>query len=228
MRSEGGALKEPDSFEETPRKDFISSPGDVFRIIWRRLWTIVLVAVVLTGSALAFSLAQTPTYEASILIVVGQKSPAKGERLATKDIVDPDMLVATVARAVDTRPVAEGVVKRLNLPGTEVPEVMNNMNVAADPGTTFIQVSYRDSDPRQAQRIANTIGEAFSKQVSELNVTATPITARVWQQAALPETPANPKPLLLGGLALVVGTLLGTMLAFVFEYLDSGEAPRKK
>lgn len=221
-------MKEPDSFEETPRRDFISSPGDVFRIIWRRLWTIVLVAVVLTGSALAFSLARTPTYEASILIVVGQKSPSTSVGPGANAIADPTMLVATVARAVDTHPVAEEVVKKLNLPGTEATEVMNNMNVAADPGTTFIQVSYKDSNPRQAQLIANAIGEAFSKQVSKLNVTAVPLTAKVWQKATLPETPANPKPLLMGGLGLVIGGLLGTMLAFVFEYLDSGEASRKK
>lgn len=221
-------MEEKDTFEGTVRREFVSSPADVLRIIWRRLWTIVLVTVVLTGSVLAFNLAQTPTYEASILIVVGQKAPNKADTPSyTKDIVDPTTLVATVAKAVDTRPVAEGVAKKLNLPEEKVPALTKNMNVSVEPGTTFIQASYRDTDPRRAQLVANAIGEVFSKQVSKLNVTTAPLTAKVWQQATLPDTPASPKLLLNLGLALVIGVMLGTILAFMFEYLDSGEAPRK-
>ncbi len=216
--------------EEPPRKEHTFSPRDVFRVIWQRLYTIVLVAVVLTGSAVAFSLAQTPTYETSILIVVGQETPAEVEAdtASVRDIVDSEVLIATVARAVDTRPVAQAAVERLNLPEGDVPVVLGNMDVAAEPGTTFIEVSYRDTDPRRAQLVANAIGEAFSDQVSELNLSATPITAQVWQPATWPETPASPRLLLNAGLALVIGILLGTVLAFMFEFLDDGRAPRKK
>jgi len=69
----------------------------------------------------------------------------------------------------------------------------------------------------EAPLIVNAIGEAFSDQVSELNVSATPITAQVWQRATLSETPASTRLLPNAGLALVIGTLLGTALAFVFE-----------
>lgn len=221
--------------DEAPGNEHTFSPRDVFRVIWQRLYTIVLVAVVLTGSALAFSLAQTRTYETSILMVVGQETPVLTEAEAAaepaRDIVDSEVLIATLARAVDTRPVAQAAVERLNLPEGDVPDVpvvLGNMTAAVEPGTAVIEVSYKDTKPRRAQLVANAIGEAFSDQASELNLSATPITAQVLQQATLPETPASPRLLLNAGLALVIGTFLGTALAFMFEALDDDRAPRKK
>jgi len=218
--------------DEAPGNEHTFSPRDVFRVIWQRLYTIVLVAIVLTGSALAFSLAQTPTYETSILMVVGQETPVLTEAEAAaepaRDIVDSEVLIATLARAVETRPVAQAAVERLNLPEGDVPVVLENMTAAVEPGTAVIEVSYEDTNPRRAQLVANAIGEAFSDQASELNLSATPITAQVLQPATFPETPASPRLLLNAGLALVIGILLGTVLAFMFEFLDDGRAPRKK
>ncbi len=216
--------------DETPTtRGHISTPGDVLRVIWRRLWTIVLVAVVITGSALAFSLAQTPTYQASILIAVGQETPDSPDEAARGgSLVDAEQLVATAATAIDAAPVAQGAVERLNLPGGEVPAVLAGMEAAAQPGTTFVEVTYTDTDPRQAQLIANAIGEEFSELAPTLNAGNTPMTAQLWQRAALPGAPASPNLPLNTGLALVIGILFGTMLAFVFEYLDDNKATQKR
>ncbi len=224
-------MEEKQIVEETPRKQHVSSPGNVLRVIQRRLWAIVLVMLVLTGSALGFSLAQTPTYKASSLVVIGQEKPDKSEALLSRGIADPEVIVvlsATAARAVDTLPVAQAVVEKLNLPEEDVPVVLANMNVEAEPGTLFIKVSYTDTDPRRAERVANAIGEVFSDQISELNVSAIPLTAKVWEPATLPETPESPRLLLNGALALVIGTVLGIGLAFLLESLDHGRSPRKK
>ena len=62
------------------------SVGDVAQILRRRLWVLILVPLAISGSALAFSLLQTPTYEASATVLVGQQqgqsdSPARVEEL---------------------------------------------------------------------------------------------------------------------------------------------------
>ena len=56
---------------EDSREEYIISLGDLLQVVWRRLWVIALVAFVLAGSAVAYSLTQTPMYEASIKILVG-------------------------------------------------------------------------------------------------------------------------------------------------------------
>lgn len=128
-------------------------------------------------------------------------------------------LTLTVAEAVGTRPVAEGVIEELNLKLTPE-EFLENLSVAQVSSTQFIQVSYRDPNPERAQRVANTIGEVFSEQVSEVSPSANAITATLWERAVPPESPASPDILLNTLLALVLGLMLGVGLAFLLEYLD--------
>ena len=68
---------------------------------------VVLVALGVTGA----SLLQTPTYETSVLIQVGQKTT--GDTPFAPDVADLQELTLTVAKAVPTTPVAEAVVERL-------------------------------------------------------------------------------------------------------------------
>ncbi len=112
-----------------------------------------------------------------------------------------------------------------DLPEGYAGTILKKTDVGTEPGTTFVEVSYKDTDPERAHRIANAIGETFSGQVSELNVSATPVTAQVWQGATLPGTPVSPGPLLNPALALVIGTVLGIGLAFLLESLDYGGTP---
>ena len=205
--------------ETTPRGVSTYSAQRILQTLRRRMWTIVAVAVVTAGSALGFSLLQTPTYEASVLILVGQKTT--GDTLpGAADVSDLQELALTVAKAVPTTPIAGTVVERLNLPEGSAGGVLNNISAEPDPGTMFVNVSYKDSDPERAQLIANTIGEVLSEKISEVSVGANAITATVWEPATLPETPISPDPIRNGIIAFVLGSLLGVMLAFLLEYVS--------
>jgi capsular polysaccharide biosynthesis protein len=183
------------------------------------MWTIVLVAAMTAGSALGFSLLQTPTYEASVLILVGQKTTGQ-TNLSAADVTDLQELALTVAKAVPTTPIAETVVERLDLQEGSAGEVIKNVSAEPDPGTMFVNVSYKDSDPERAQLIANTIGKALSERISEVSVGANAITATVWEPASLPETPVSPDTVRNVIIALVLGSLLGVVLAFSLEHVS--------
>jgi capsular polysaccharide biosynthesis protein len=205
--------------ETTPGRGSMYSPQRILQTLRRRMWTIVLVAAVTAGSAFGFSLLQTPTYEASVLILVGQKTTADTNP-GTVDVSDLQELATTVAQAVPTTPIAETVVERLNLQEESANEVLENVSAEPDPGTMFVNVSYKDSDPETAQLIANTIGKVLSDKISEVSVGANAITATVWEPATLPKTPVSPDPIRNGIIALVFGSLLGVMLAFLLEYVS--------
>jgi len=206
--------------ETTLRRESAYSPQSVLQTLRKRIWAIVLVAVVITGSALGFSLLQTPTYEASTQILVGQKSAGDTNRGA--NVSDLQELTLTVAKAVPTTPVAEEVVERLDLPDLSAGEVLKNVSVEPDPGTMFVNVSYKDSDPKRAQLIANTISRVFSEKISEVKVSlgTNAITATIWEPAGLPKSPVSPDPIRNAGIALVLGSLLGVALAFLLENVD--------
>jgi capsular polysaccharide biosynthesis protein len=204
--------------ETTPTRANTITVERVLEILLRRVSAIILVTVVITGSALGFSLNQTPTYVASVKMLVSQKSPG-GPNLGG-DIAGLQEVALTVARAVDTEPVAQGVVEQLNQPELSAGEVLANMSVEPDPGTMFINVSYKDSDPQRAQLIANTIAEMSSQKISDVMLGANPIVARIWQPATLPENPVSPNPVRNGIIALLLGGILGVGLAFLLEYVD--------
>jgi capsular polysaccharide biosynthesis protein len=204
------------SEETTPRGGSTYSPQRILQILRKRMWTIVLVAAVTAGSAVGFSLLQTPTYEASVLILVGQDVTGEWNPGAA-DVTDLQELAQTVAKAVPTTPIAGTVVERLDLQEGSAGEVINNVSAEPDPGTMFVNVSYRDSDPERAQLVANTIGKVLSEKISVVSVGANAITARVWEPATLPETPISPNPIRDGIIALVLGSLLGVVLAILLE-----------
>lgn len=195
------------------------SVKDLFAVIWRRLWVVMLVATVLTGIAVGISLAQTPTYSASIKILVGQKPEDDTNTSLAGDVSGLQQLTQTMTQAVDTRPVAEAVTQRLDL--QESPEqLLANITTQQIGATQFIEVSYRDASPEEAQKVANTIGEVFSEQVSEVSASTSSITATVWERSVVPSTPVSPEPVRDGLVALVFGLLLGLGLAFLLEHLD--------
>lgn len=204
--------------------EYIFSLADLLRIILRRLWVILLVAGVLTGVAVSFSLVQTPMYEASIKILVGQE---RGTNEPSIPIYDLQQLTQTMAEGLNSRPVAEATIRQLGLRITP-DEFLGNLSVEQVPNTQFIRVGYTDPSPERAQRVANTTGRIFSEQISEVSPMASAITATVWERAEQPDTPVSPDPVRNGLLALMLGLMLGVGLAFFLEYMDdSWDSPEE-
>jgi capsular exopolysaccharide synthesis family protein len=204
--------------------EYTLSVGEYLRVIRRRWWVILVAAAVLTGLAVGFSFIQTPMYEASIKILVGQE---RGTNETPVSVYDLEALSRTMANGVTSRPVAEAVIRQQNLQTT--PEgLLERLSVEQIEGTQFIQVTYRDPSPQGAQQIANAVGDVFSRQVSEVSPSASAITATVWERAIVPDEPVSPKPVRNGLLALVLGLMLGVGLAFLLEFLDdSWDSPEE-
>jgi capsular polysaccharide biosynthesis protein len=166
-------------------------------------------------------LLQTPTYEASVRILIGQKNPDTRVSSLAGDVQGLQQLTPTIAKAVTTFPVAQAVTEQLDLPTESASSLLKNLTAKQETGTMFIRISYTDADPERSEEIANSTAEVFSKQVSELSPGGNTITATVWEPATLPQTPVTPNPLRNSLLALGVGIVLGVVLAFLLEYRDS-------
>jgi capsular polysaccharide biosynthesis protein len=222
------------------------------RAIRRRWWMIALVVVVAVAVAAAYiHYIQTPTYKASLKILVGHEVPEtqtvtqqqrEGEKEgilewqnstnATESFAPPSIntelqglqqLTKTIAEAVETRPVMEPVVQRLERQDflVDLQTVQRNLQAKQSGETQFIDISYQDSTPEGAQLVANTAGDVFTEQVSELSPTSgSKTTATVWERASEPEEPNSLGPERIVLLALAVGLILGVGLALLLDYFD--------
>jgi len=204
---------------EAAEEEYVLSLEDLIRVLRRRLWAIALSVAVCVGAAVGFGLYQTPQYEGTIKLLVGQERDAAESSSLGSDVQGLQQLTQTMANLIDSRTVAEAVIARLDL-DAEPEAFLDRMTVEQVPDTQVIQVSYRDPDPGTAQRVANAIGEEFSGQVSEVSTSANSVTATLWQRAAVPEEPVSPDFLRNGLLALMLGLVLGVGLAFLLEYFD--------
>jgi capsular exopolysaccharide synthesis family protein len=212
----GRAELESEMSARTAEDEHIVSLREILLVLRRRLWVISVVAVVLAGAAVGFSMAQTPVYEASIKILVGQ------ERGITQDpnyAMGLQQLTQTMVGGVSSRPVAKAVIRQENLQMTPE-EFLSHLSAEQETNTQWIQVHYIDSSPERAQRLANAVGDVFSRRISEASSGTIAITATVWERAVVPDAPVSPNPVRSGLLALALGLVIGVGLAFLLEYLD--------
>jgi capsular polysaccharide biosynthesis protein len=201
------------------------SAGDVAQFLLRRLWVIILVPLAIAGSALAFSLLQTPTYEASATVLVGQQQ-GQGDSPARVD--ELQALIPSAVEIITTRPVAEEATSRLDL-ATDPGAVLENLSAQQTiESGQLIELSYTDTDARRSEQVVNAVGEVASDRISRLPISAHDIKATVVEGATVPRTPEEPDPLRNAILAAVFGSMLGFGLAFVREVVDSSGKPRGK
>jgi capsular polysaccharide biosynthesis protein len=203
------------AYEEIAATDDLLTVGTLIRVLWTWRWVVGLVMLLVTGTVVAFTVQQTPQYQTSIKILVGQDG---GILEQSQDALALQSLGSTMAVAVDSRPIAEAVVEETN--STLTPEqLLASMSAKAMPDTQFVEVTYTDTDPRRAQLIANTIGDVFAKRVSE-SPDSSALSATVWEKAPFPHAPVSPNLLRRGFLALVLGVMLGAGMAFLLEHFN--------
>lgn len=201
--------------------EYLISLGDVLDVIKRRFWVIVLTAALITGTVTGFGLMQTPIYQASSEVLVGQVKENNTDSWAgtAGDIAGIQDFTLTLVEAIDSRPVAEAAIKKLDLQTT--PEAfLGGLSAMQVPETQFVTITYVDSDPKRAQEAANAVAAASADLTSKIGPNTT-ITARVWEPATVPVAPISPDLVRNGILALVLGTMLGIGLVFMLEQLDN-------
>ncbi len=194
------------------------SMSDLTRVILRRLWVILLVVCVVVGAAVGASLWQTPTYEASAQVWVDQKQGDQQTNLAGT-VEGLQTIILTMIHAIDSRPVAEEAIQRLGLEMSP-DELLDNLTIEQVESTSFIVLTYRGTDPVEATKIVNTVGEVSSELISDRSAAGSQLTANVYEEAIVPDSPVSPDPLRNGLLAAIFGVMLGIGLALLMEYLD--------
>ncbi len=193
---------------------------DIFRVIWKRLWLVVLVPLVCVGTAVAFSLTQAPVYEASAKLLVGQEPPKSEQQLPLVGNVEGlQQLAQTMVAVIPSRPVAEEVIREENL-NTTPQAFLENLSVEQLESTQVIELSYKSSNPQEAQSVVNAVSDVSSERISEVSAGSANIRVEVWEYAAVPGSVVSPNPPRSALLALAVGLMLGVSLAFLLEHLD--------
>jgi capsular polysaccharide biosynthesis protein len=105
-----------------------------------------------------------------------------------------------MVRLAASRPVAEEARRSFGLQAGST-ELLENLEIERVQGTTFIDLTYRGTDRKKATQKVNTLARVASERLSV--APGKNLTAVVWEEAQVPPTVPEPKPLRNGLLTLV-------------------------
>lgn len=185
------------------------------RILIRRGWILLLAMAITAGAAYGFSKAQTPVYRATQRVLF---QPARNDYGLTETL---RILLRSYVVFLNTDKQAGNAIDRLQLdmvPG----EVRSHTTISSDPTQLTVQIDVDMEDGPLAARIATELGQLLVERRTEENRTARKedrIDAELVDTATYglhsPKTKINT----LAG--AVLGLLLGGVVVFLLEYLES-------
>ncbi|MGH9247389.1 MAG: YveK family protein [Acidimicrobiales bacterium] len=202
-------------------------------LLRQRLLLIVLTIVAAVAAAWLIT-PRDAVYEARTTIYVGVRQFDLGEDsrdLSVDRLNALDRLLSTYSRMIDSRPVAEDALERLDLDRS--PDSVVDATLAGpEPGTQLLVIAVTDRDPVVARDLANALAGAFVEKVQAFEGPGDP--AEVIQEGEVPtglpayvyETarlPTQPLPTQLARnllLAALFGFLAAAAVIFAVEYLD--------
>ena len=189
------------------------SIGDLFRFVIKRVWIILLAALVVGAAAFAVcSYFMTPQYVATARLYV-LKRDRQGNDLAYSDIQIATQLAKDYMMLISGRNFTEKVLQELSL-NMSVAQLSEKVTVSS-PGsgdTRVLQVNVRDEDPLLAARIADCVCEVA---VNEVHRIMDAEVLNVVYDAEVPSSPSSPRT----GRNTLLAALFGAFGAFAVLFV---------
>ena len=190
--------------------------GELFSIVAKRKWTIIVFATLFMILGIAYSIfLTTPIYRAdTTLIVSGDKESNKDLDIGTISV--NQMMAVTYGEIVKSRAVLETVIDELRL-DIDYEEFLHNISSEPVGDTEILRIYVEDEDRGQAITIANKITEVFRKEARRvLKVNNIEIIDR----AASSEDTVNRSPVINVALITMAGIVIGVLAALIVDYKD--------
>ncbi|MFJ5759871.1 YveK family protein [Neobacillus sp. NPDC093182] len=174
---------------------------ELFLVIKRRFWVIVIVTVLASIAGVVLNNASTNLlYETSSRIIIG----ADAESQKTLQVIIRDSTIL------------DKVVKELGL-NRSAEELAGQITVASVDSSQVVSISVVDTDPILASKIADTTAQVFKNEVP--NIIGQDYV-RLLSKAKVDSTPINQENDSKIFMAIAAGIIVGVGLAFLLESLD--------
>jgi capsular polysaccharide biosynthesis protein len=191
---------------------------EIFRIIRKRLWLIVLITFLASATSFYISTFKlVKQYQATTTLLVNQT--VTNPQIMYNQLLADQQLVTTYSDIIKSHKILIPVIQKLALPLTP-DQLAKDVQVDSVHQSQVISVTVTYPNPRAAVNIANEIANTFKSIVISLMSVQ---NVQIVDPAALPvhPTPVKPIPSLNTAIAFVVGLMMSTGLVFLLEHLDT-------
>lgn len=194
--------------------------SDYLRILRQRGWVIILVAVLTAGAAFGFSKMQTEVYKSTLKLLVRPARSDFGQSQAAKELLN------TYRTWLDSSRRAQTVIDQLQLDMT-AGELLSDAEFASDNFSFVVSLAIENTDPNLANDIATAWGNLlvqWQEQENEKNRQEDRITIEFVDDPQVGLDRPNWKINTAAG--FVLGIILGIIVIFVLEWIESGVVRR--
>ena len=190
---------------------------DYARILLKRGWIIIVLALIATASAVVFSKLQTPIYRSTVALSAMPSRPADwGQSQAIKN------LLRLYVEQMQSPLMTQQVIDKLQLDVT--PEKFSSqINFNADESTLKITIEARHPIKEVAPRMAQGLAETFVSFRNQENLQIDQrdhILVNILYNATSPEL-FSPKTSVNAAAGAILGGLIGVLIVFILEWLES-------
>lgn len=188
------------------------------KILFKRLWIIIVLPVVAAGVAsyVSFYILDS-VYEANTTLYVINKKADFQPTVAYNELMAGQYLVKDYRELIKSRTVTETVINELKLEHITPEALAKKISVNAKNDTRLIEIKVQDSYPNRAKDIANKVANVFINKVIEWMRAE---NVSIIDDAKIPASPVKPDPLMNIVIAALVGLMAAVGIVFLIEYLD--------
>ncbi|MUT64777.1 YveK family protein [Paenibacillus sp. NEAU-GSW1] len=193
----------------------------ILMLIRKKLWLVILVAVIGTASAGAYSTwIMKPVYQAYTKLIVNSTVGQAGAFKLDLNMINTNLsLINTYKEIIRTPSIMDLVVEKHPELELTTEQLMRNIRFSSVNGTQVVTVSYMDTDYKRAAQIVNSVSYVFQQQIPlimQVDNVYILHTADLDKQPG----PIKPETKLNIAIGLVVSLMLGIMLVLLLEYFD--------
>lgn len=188
----------------------------LLRKLWAKKIVIAATGIFFAALAVAYSVFVTkPIYESTTKVYTvnsnnDQKSPT------VQDFQIGNNLVKDYQEIILSKDVLTAVIEEKGVKST--PEALRSkIKVAIPKDTRIISITVSDTDPTNAQKIANDLREISAEKIKEITKIKDVTTI---EEASMPKSPSSPNIQKNGAIAFVIGIMLVTLIIALKELLD--------
>lgn len=204
----------------------ISDYASVLRKRWLSVFMMTLVGL---GVAAGVTLLMPKSYQAQTTSFVSISAPGSSTDNNSSALYQNSQYalnqVQSYPAIAASSDVLRPVIDELGLNMT-VRELSSRIQVTNTPNTVLLKIVATSASPQQAAQIANSVAEHLGQQVETLETpraakATSPVKITTAVPAEIPTTPSSPRPALNALLGLIVGVILGCLLAMIRDRLDT-------
>jgi diguanylate cyclase (GGDEF)-like protein len=187
--------------------------------MFKRNWWVVLLTILFSlAGALGASYLATPQYQAVARFIVSPSTELinRSDVLYGLNTLNNQSVMSTFTQVMSSERIYADTLTSLNLSADEIQDYSYEATVSSN--SSVLEVSVSGPDAQMAANLANALGSETIKFISRLNQV---FKIEFLDIASPPVIPASPQPLLYSGLALVLGLVVGIVLAVLTEQLST-------